>query len=159
MASKDLTTIDQALGSTEVLAYLKDPASVDVRAYQADPEEVRARIEAQVLSAGSLAELLGGQEVISGKGYVNKPFQIRSVEWQASDIEGDGLPFYAVMDAVDYEGTFLTITCGARSVVQKLAIMQANVWLPAWAKLAESTTAGGYTVLDLVAAPEPFPAA
>jgi hypothetical protein len=160
MASKNLpVTIDQAIGSTEVLAYLKDPDSIDIHAFQPDPEEVRRRIEARSYEATSLDELLGESEVISGKSYVNKPFQVRSVEWLVSDIEGEGLPFYAVVSMVDYDGTLGTLTCGARSVVQKLAIMVANGWLPAWVKLTETATASGYKVLDLVQAPEPFPAA
>lgn len=158
MATKNLpVTIDQAITSTEVLTFLKDPTSIQIEAYKADPEEVRRRIESRAYEAQSLDELLGESQVISGKAYVNKPFQVRSIEWQISDIEGEGLPFYAVLSIVDTAGTIGVLTCGGRSVVQKLAIMQANGWLPAWVKLTSATTEGGYTVLDLTSAPAPFP--
>ena len=161
MAGKNLpVTIDQALTPTEVLAYLKDPGSIQIEAYKADPEQVRARIEERLYSAKSIEELLGESEVISGKGYVNKPFQVRSVEWQVSDVEGgEGLPFYAACSIVTTDGTMTVLTCGARSVVQKLAIMASQGWLPAWVKLTSTRTAAGFDVLDLVSAPEPFPEA
>ena len=97
----------------------------------------------------------GGNETISGRNYVNKPFQINNVEWQASEIEGEGLPFYAVIHAISIDGEVLVITCGATSVVRKLAVMQQNQWLPAWCKIVKgSKTAGGYEPLDLVKAPQ-----
>ena len=159
MATKktDLVTIDQALGSREVLAYLQDPDSIDVRAFQADPDQVRADIEGRLYGATSLDELLGESDTLSGKNYVNKPFQVRSVRWQTSDLQGEGLPFFAVIDAATYDGELVVITCGARSVVQKLAIMQTNGWLPAWVKITEGKqTEAGYKPLDLASAPEPF---
>ena len=108
------------------------------------PDQVRARIEERLYSAKSIEELLGESEVISGKGYVNKPFQVRSVEWQASDVEGgEGLPFYAACSIVTTDGTMTVLTCGARSVVQKLAIMASQGWLPAWVKLTSARTASG----------------
>ena len=161
MAGKNLpVTIDQALTPVEVLAYLKDPGSIEVAAFRADPEAVRARIEERLYSAESLDELLGDSEVISGKGYVNKPFQVRSVEWQTSDVEGgEGLPFYAACSIVTTDGELAVLPCGARSVVQKLAIMASQGWLPAWVKLTSTRTAAGFDVLDLTSAPEPFPEA
>ena len=123
---------------------------------QADPEETARRISERDLNAQSLDELLGGgNETISGRNYINKPFQINNVEWQASEIEGEGLPFYAVIHAISIDGEVLVITCGATSVVRKLAVMQQNQWLPAWCKIVKgSKTAGGYEPLDLVKAPQ-----
>lgn len=120
----------------------------------ADPAEVAARIAARDLNAQSLDELLGGgSDAISGKFYVNKPFQVTSVEWQLSDIEGEGLPFYAVIHGVSLDGEVLVITCGATSVVRKLAVMASNEWLPAWVKIVKGQkTASGYEPLDLVKA-------
>ena len=122
----------------------------------ADPEETAKRIAERDLNAGSLDELLGGgNETISGRNYINKPFQITGVEWQASEIEGEGLPFYGVIHGTSIDGEVLVITCGATSVVRKLAVMQHNGWLPAWCKIVKgSKTAGGYEPLDLVKAPQ-----
>ena len=120
-----------------------------------DPEEVAQRIRDRELAAQSLGELLSGGEVISGKNHVNKPFELRVVEYQPSDIEGEGLPLYAVLHGVSPDGERLVITCGAEGVVRKAAIIAARGWLPAWVKIAlGKETAKGYKPLDLVAAPE-----
>ena len=157
--SKNLpVTIDEQLSSSTVLAYLADPASVQIQAFQQDPEEIRKRIEEQLLGATSLDELLGEREVIQGKSYVGKPFYLQSVEWRQSDYETEfGLPFYAVMQISDYDGNMHTLSCGARSVVQKAAIMADRGWLPAWVKITEGKqTEAGYKPLDLTSAPAPF---
>ena len=159
-ASKNVhlpVTIDEGISSALVLSYLADPASVQIQTYQDDPEAIRQRIESQMLSATNVDELLGERDVIQGKAYVNKPFQVLSVEWRQSDYEGDGLPFYAVCQIADYDGTVHTLSCGARSVVQKLAIMADRGWLPAWVKITEGKQSlNGYKPLDLSSAPAPF---
>lgn len=150
-------TIDEDLDSGKVLAYLSDPSSIQIQAFQQDPELIRQRIESQLLSASSIEELLGEREVIQGKSHINKPFQLLSVEWRSSDYEGDGLPFYAVAQITDYDGTMHTLSCGARSVVQKMAILSDRGWLPAWVKITEGkATEAGYKPLDLASAPAPF---
>jgi hypothetical protein len=156
--NKDLVTIDEGLSSSLVLAYLADPQSVQIETFQPDPDEIRRRIEAQVMGAQSIDELLGEREVLSAKSYTNKPVQVRSVEWRQSDYETDfGLPFYAIMNAATYDGEAVVISCGARSVVQKLAVMADRGWLPAWVKIIEKpATEQGYKPLDLVSAPAPF---
>ena len=153
---QELATIDQGLTSSEVLQYLADPDSVQIELFVQDPDEVRKSIDAKQLSATSLDDLLGESAVISGKNHVGKPFQLRSVAFRQSDFDSEGLPFYAVFDAVDYDGTVQTISCGARSVVQKAAIMESRGWLPAWVKITEGKlTEAGYRPLDLASAPEP----
>ena len=152
-----IVSIDESLSSDQVLQYLTDPDSVQIQMFQEAPEEVRARIEAQLLGAQSLDELLGERAVLSAKSMVNKPFTVRSVSWRQSDIEGEGLPFYAVCDVALPDGTLEALSCGARSVVQKLAIMDARGWLPASVRIVEGkTTPAGYKPLDLVAAPDGF---
>jgi hypothetical protein len=122
---------------------------------QVDPIETAQRIAERDLNANSLDELLGGGDVISGKNYINKPFQANSVEWGVSEFEGEGLPFYAVIHATSIDGEVLVITCGATSVVRKLAVMDMNGWLPAWVKITKGAkTAGGYEPLDLSKAPQ-----
>ena len=120
----------------------------------ADPAEVSARINAQKLAAKSIEELLGGGEVESSKTYINKPFNLLSVDWQLSDVEGEGLPFYAVLHGADPQGESVTITTGSRNIVRDVVIMVHNGWLPAPVKITSEKTASGYTVLSLVLAPE-----
>ena len=121
----------------------------------ADPVETARRIALRDLSASSLDELLGGSETISGRDYIGKPFTLLSVEWQVSEIEGDGLPFYAVLHIADINGNAKTLTTGAVTVVRKLAVISARGWLPAPLKIVKlPKTEAGYEPLDLVKAPE-----
>ena len=87
-----------------------------------DPATAQANISARRHAAKSLEELLDGGKLISGKDFTNRPFQIESVEWRSSDIEGEGLPFYAVLGIVDANGEAKKIGVGARSVVEAIAI-------------------------------------
>ena len=86
------------------------------------PEEASRSISAQRHAASSLEELLEGNKLTAGKDFTNRPFQIDSVEWRASDIDGEGLPFYAVLGIVDANGEAKKIGVGARSVVEAVAI-------------------------------------
>jgi hypothetical protein len=150
--TKEISTTDTVADA--VLEYFRDP-SVSIT-FDQDPEAIRSRLDAQVLNAESAEELFGGSEVIAAKQFLNKPFGLLSVDFLPSDIEGEGLPFYAILQIVDGNGERHTLSCGARSVVQKAAVAQANGWLPRWLKITEGKqTAAGYKPLDLVAAPSP----
>jgi len=158
MAGKAVVAVGaEGITSAQVVELFEagDIRSATFAVEAADPETTAQRIRDRELSASSLDELLGGGEVISGKNHVGKPFQLVGVEWQPSDIEGEGLPLYAVLHAVSPDGEQLVITCGAEGVVRKAAIIAARGWLPAWVKIAQGkTTAAGYKPLDLVSAPE-----
>jgi len=120
-----------------------------------DSAAMALKIAQRDLNAQSLDELLGGSETISLRDYLNKPFQVTGVEWQQSDIDGDGLPFYAVIHAVSLDGEVITLTTGAITPVRKLAVMAHNGWLPAWVKATKAKkTEAGYEPLDLVKAPQ-----
>ena len=120
---------------------------------QSNPDETAKRIAQRDLMAGSLDELLGGVETISGKDYVNRPFTLLSVEWQPSEIAGDGLPFYVVMHIADENGEHKTLTTGAVTVCRKVAIMDMRGWLPARVKIVKGPkTPTGYEPMDLAKA-------
>lgn len=120
-----------------------------------DPEQAARRIAQRDIAANSLDELLGTSDTISGRDYVNRPFTLLSVEWQPSEIDGDGLPFYAVLHGVNLDGEAITITTGAITVVRKVAIMDCRAWFPAAVKITKGPkTDAGYEPLDLVKAPE-----
>ena len=87
-----------------------------------DPETAARNISAQRHAAKSIEELLEGGKLTAGKDFTNRAFQIESVEWRASDIEGEGLPFYAVLGIVDANGESKKIGVGAKSVVEAVAI-------------------------------------
>jgi hypothetical protein len=160
MATKStaVATIDEALTSSLVVQYLKDPTSVDVLAFREDPEAVAARINAQILEADSVEALFGGKsDTVQGKTYTNRPFQLRKVlNWQPSDQEGAGLPFFGVFEIATPDGEILTMTCGARGVVLRAAKADAEGWLPVWVKITEGTkTEAGFIPLDLVGVDAP----
>ena len=132
-------------------------ANVTFQAASENPEETAKKIALRDINASSVDELLGGgADVINGKTYINKPFLVESVEWQPSDFEGEGLPFYAVCHIVDLDGETHVLTCGATTVVRKLAVMAHNGWFPQWVKITKGPkTANGYEPLDLTKAPSP----
>ena len=143
--------------AADVVAYIEDPTSVRI-SFTQDPEEIRRRIDQQLLEAESLDDLLGGgSEVISAKQYLGKPFQLLSVDFRPSDYEeGEGLPFYVVAQIATAAGERQALSCGARSVVQKMALAASKGWLPAWVKIVEGkATAAGYKPLDLAKASGP----
>jgi len=157
--SKDLVTIDGTMTAADVIGYFEHPDQF-VFNFSEDPAEISARIEAQTLGAKSLDELLGGgDEVLKARENLGKPFQFLSVEWRPSDMEGDGLPFYALFKLADKEGTVHLMSCGARNVVLKAAKIAAEGWFPCWLKVTEiqvkNPVKGRSAPLDLVAAPAP----
>lgn len=153
MASSEVVNID-ALDTSAVLSILANGSSAKYVFKPANPEETAKRIAARDFNASSLDELLGGSsETISGRDYINRPFTLVAVEWQASDIEGQGLPFYAVCHIVTLDGEQKVLTTGATTVVRKLAKIASENWLPAKLKITKGPkTEAGYEPLDLVKA-------
>lgn len=146
---------NEGLQATDVIAYVESGGTKTFTVASEAPEVIAARIDAQIFTAGSIEELLGGREVTHARDYLNKPFSLTDVEFRPSTIEGEGnLPFFAILHGVDHNGEILVISTGARSVVLKVAKIKAAGWLPANIKLIEGTkTANGYTPLDIAAGP------
>lgn len=155
MANEQVAVIDE-LSSSLVLDIFTTGETRKFAIKTADPAETARRIAARDLNASSLDELLGGGEVLSGKNYTNKPFTLTSVEWQVSEFEGESTHnFYAIMHIVDMNGEAQVLSCGANTVMRKVAIMDAKGWLPAPVKLIKGPkTDAGYEPLDIVKAPE-----
>jgi len=146
----------ESLNSEAVLSIIASGSKAKYAFKPSNPEETAKRIAERDINAQSLDELLGGgSDTISGRDYVNKPFSLTNVEWQPSDIAGEGLPFYAVLHVVTLDGEPKVITTGAISIVRKVAVMSQNGWLPAWVKIVKgSKTEAGYEPLDLAKAPQ-----
>ena len=126
--------------AADVIAYVESGGTKTFTVVSEDPAVIAARID--------------GREVIHARDYLNKAFSLTDVEFRQSSIEGEGLPFYAVLHVVDPDGAVHVITTGARSVCMKVAKMKDAGWLPANVKLVEGDkTANGYTPLDIAAAP------
>jgi len=159
MTSKDLVTIDGTMTPADVIGYFGNPDGFTFN-FAEDPEAVSARIEARLLSATSLDELVGGgDDVLKARDNLGKPFQFISVEWRPSDMEGDGLPFYALFKLSDAQGNIHLMSCGARNVVLKAAKIAQEGWFPCWLRIVEvqvkNPVKGRSAPLDLVSAPEP----
>lgn len=132
-----------------------------------DPAVAAANISAQRHAAKSLEELLEGGKLTAGKDFTNRAFQIDTVEWRASDIEGEGLPFYAVLGIVDSNGEARKIGVGAKSVVESIAIGDVQGFFGVgperpWVKftpkqLEKDGKLTGRTALELHIADGPFP--
>ena len=152
----EITLADGEISSADVMKYLETGGSFSVRQIVEDPEAVSARINARILEASSPEELFGESKTIKGHEYLGKPFQLLEVEWRASELDGEGLPFYGVFRICDLEGEIHVLTIGAKSVLLKAAKAASSGWLPLWLKIvqAEKKTASGYYPLDLVAAPQ-----
>lgn len=123
---------------------------------------IRARIEGDRDAATGIDDLIGERETTSLKNYKGKAFQVASVSWNASDIEGEGLPFYAVLQAVTPDGEAKVLTCGARNVVQVLAIADREGWLglgkdKPWFKAMGVRLDSGYEALELKSAAADVP--
>jgi len=150
-------TVDGSLDSQTVLSYIESGGAVQISLVQENPDDVAARITARLLGADSAEELFGETKVLHARDYLNKGFELRSVEFRASDIEGEGFPFYAVLQITDDNGEVHAMTCGAKSVLTKAAIAAQKGFLPTWVKIvkSEKPTEAGYFPLDMVAASSP----
>jgi len=160
MATTKSAVQADALSSSLVIDLLDGKAKNFVTAVR-DPAVIAAEIAQRDVNAGSLDELLEESKLISGKDYVDKGFALLSVEWQESTIEnGDGLPFYAVLHGATPDGEYVTIGCGAKSVVRRAALMDINDWCGpnAWVKITRGPRleSGNYP-LNLVGAKEVAP--
>ena len=138
MAGQQLA-VQGDLDAETVLAALADP-SIVLTFPTEDNEAISRRIEAQTLEATSAAELFGGgEDVLHARDMIGRPLQFLSVEWRPSDLEGEGLPFYALVKVADTQGEVRLMSTGARNIVLKLAKAQAAGWLPQWLKVVEVT--------------------
>jgi hypothetical protein len=156
MAGKTIVPVTQGLTSTLVVELFESGQIKDAEfAFEAsDPQVTADRIRDRELQATTADELFGGGETTSGKDYQHKPFQLTAVEWQPSEIEGEGLPLYAVLHVVTMNGETKVITCGAEGVVRKAAIADAKGFLPQWLKIVSVKTRNDRDALDLVKAAE-----
>ena len=161
-ASTDLVTIEGTMTNVDVLGYFEHPDRYEF-SFAEDPAEVAARIEAETLAATSAADLFGeGQAVLHALDVLGTPLQFLSVSWRPSDLDGEGLPFFALFKVADGNGEVRLLSCGARAVVLKAAKAAESGWFPAWLKFVEievkNPVKGRSKPLDLVAAPDLTPA-
>lgn len=156
--SNIVVSSEGGITASDVIKYVETGGAHTITVAAEDPSVIAARIDAEIFNATSVDELFGERAVIHGRDYLNKPFTLVDVEWRPSDIEGEGLPFYAVFHIADIDGATHVLTTGARSVLMKAAKAQKEGWLPIQVRLVQSDkkTESGYQPIDLVAAPGLF---
>ena len=157
----DVVSIDGEIQTSDVLVYYQDPETTVIGSIKEDPDVVARRIMQRTLDADTAEALFGETVVLHAKDVIGKPLQFRRVEWRASDFEdGEGLPFFAVCEVCDTEGTIAPLTLGAKSIMLKLAKAASEGWLPLWLKItkAEKPTVGGYYPLDITSVDAPVAA-
>jgi len=146
-----IVPISENFGSAEIVS-LFDSGEIDKVefAFQfADPAETARRIEQQDLEATSLDALLASGTV-AGKEFVGKPFRAQSVSWFPTKKADAPIKVYSVIRGVDPNGEVVTITCGARSVMRKIAVMDARGWLSdEFIKITSTPLDDGNEALDL----------
>jgi hypothetical protein len=152
-------TIDAAITSADVVAYIANPDAHPISYLVEDPATVAARIEAQEIAAATPEQLFGGTaDALHGEDLIGRDFQIMSVSWRQSDYaETGGFPVFGVFTITLADGSIETLVCGARSVVRKTAIADARGWLPYWVKMTAipSSTKGQKPILDLITGTAP----
>lgn len=93
---------------------------------QAAKDELREAMHLSKHQAKNLEDLLEGGGMLNGRDYLNKPFQIEKVEWRMSDIEGEGLDFFAILSIVDAYGEVKRLATGGANVVESIALGDAG---------------------------------
>ena len=112
--STDLVVIEGTIQSADVVKAIQEPGTMEFR-IEEDPEEVSKRIDRQLIESSGPEALFGGtDDVLHGKDYVGKAFELTDVEWRPSDKDNtDSLPFFGVFHIVTKEGEKRVLTCGA----------------------------------------------
>ena len=131
------------LGTANVLVYVQGRGIVIQ-----EPSVVAVSEDNRIVAVGEEA-----------RDMIGRPLQFVSVEWRPSDLEGDGLPFYALFKVSDAQGDISLMSCGARNVVLKAAKIAQEGWFPCWLRIVEvqvkNPVKGRSGPLELVSAPEP----
>ena len=151
MAGTQIVPINEQFGSAQIAALFESGEIDKVEfAFQfADPAETARRIEQQDLEAKSLDALLGSGTV-AGKEFVGKPFKANAVDWFPTKKLDAPIKVYCVIRGVDPNGEVVTITCGARSVMRKIAVMDIRGWLSdEFIKITSTQLEDGNEALDL----------
>jgi hypothetical protein len=124
------------------------------RASRTDEDDF-AQMEASVrriLQGSSAEEVLREDLPISGKTYLDKPFQLHGLTVTETDFAEGGAPFYANLDVTIAGGERRILNVGGIKVLAKLAVIDQEGDYPYFVVLKGHETKKGFTVLDLVQA-------
>ncbi len=111
-----------------------------------DPRQIQIDIIKRILSSPNANSVLGGQQAVSGRECLERPFQLRGVRWHRSRFD-QGLPVFAVLDAAFLDnGETAAVTTSAGNVMAQAYALYKLGALPCDVKIVESDhdTAAGF---------------
>jgi hypothetical protein len=93
-------------------------------------DELQEAFHAAKHEATSLEAMLEGTDsgLVASKDYTNRPFKIADVAWRASELDGEGLPLFAILTVVTAQGEEKKVSTGAKSVCEAIALGDAKGW-------------------------------
>lgn len=114
------------------------------------PEEISLRLAQRLVDATTVDDLLAENATSGWAEHEGRSVLIRHVDYAPSTKKA-GLPFYAIVDAVDVDtGEHLMLTTGGQNTVVQLAKMVRMDLLETPVKLRVDTTAEGNSIHRLV---------
>ncbi len=131
---EDMALVERAIRGEEVALAIEDPM-----------QTARAIID-RILASESAEQVFQGQQAVSGREVLQRPFTLRGARWHRSRFEG-GLPVFAVLDAEFLDdGERLAVTTSAGNVMAQVYGLIRLGALPTRVKIVESEheTAQGY---------------
>lgn len=133
-------------------------AAADEGSLDANADQTSIDIIARILRATTPADVLGREDVLHARDFLDVPFTLLGVKFNRSEYDGSGPTFYALLDGANGDGEPLKITCGAKNVIAqawKLLDLEA---LPIKVILKQSAkaTSAGFHVMWLEAAGADF---
>jgi hypothetical protein len=92
-------------------------------------DELQEAFHAARHEATSLEAMLEGESgLLASKDYTNRAFKIADVSWRASELDGEGLPIFAILTIVNAQGEQKKVSTGAKSVCEAIALGDAKGW-------------------------------
>lgn len=157
VAGAEVTTVEDG-GTAEVVVggpamqilfnWLVEKAS---RTDEDDFAQMEASVR-RILEGASAEDVLREDLPISGKTYLDKPFQLHAFTVTETDFVEGGAPFYANLDVTIAGGERRVLNVGGMKVLAKLAVLDREGDYPYFVMLKGHNTKKGFTVLDLVQA-------
>lgn len=123
-----------------------------------DPAQAQMDIIRQILSADSAEEVLRQTSAIHARDVLGDVLHILGYDFNESDLEGNNLGFYMLVNCVTDEGEPFKVTCGAVNVMAQLYRLNQLGVLPMDGRIVEAAkaTKAGYKPMWLEAVAPAF---
>lgn len=147
---------DVVLPDSEV--FTRFLAAADEGSLDASADQTSIDIIARILQATDAAAVLGREDVLHARDFLDRPFTLLGVKFNRSEYDGAGPRFYALLDGANGDGEPVKITCGAKNVIAQAWKLLDLGALPIKVVLKQSAkpTAAGFHVIWMEAAGDDF---